>query len=151
LAPSNIPCLLTSRLDPNYQIKEMTPDDIQRVINDFVNGAVLAVETGYKILQVYAAHGFIFINFLSPNTNKRTDEYDGSVENRCRFLVKTIEAFRKKLGNIVVIDVRLSVDEFVDEGLVPGDYEKITPMLEKAGADMLNASLTIFESQGLSS
>jgi 2,4-dienoyl-CoA reductase-like NADH-dependent reductase (Old Yellow Enzyme family) len=146
LAPSNIPCKVISRVDPNYQIKEMTLEDIQRVKNDFVNGAVLAVEAGYKIVQVHAAHGYLLCNFLSPYTNKRTDEYGGSIENRCRIVIEIIEAIRKKLGNSVVIDVRLSVDELVDGGLVPADYATITPMIEKAGPDMLNASLSNFES-----
>ncbi len=146
LAPSNIPCPVSSQCDPNYQIKVMDADDIRRVKNDFVNGAVLAAEAGYKILQVHAAHGYLLSNFLSPYTNKRTDEYGGSVENRCRIVVEIIEAIRKTLGNSVIIDVRLSVDELVDGGLVPDDYEMITPLLEKAGADMFSASLTIFES-----
>jgi 2,4-dienoyl-CoA reductase-like NADH-dependent reductase (Old Yellow Enzyme family) len=146
LAPSNIPCPIMSRCDPNYQIKEMTLEDIQRVKNDFVNGAILAVEAGYKIVQVHAAHGFLLCSFLSPYTNKRTDEYGGSIENRCRIVVEIIEGIRKKLGNNVIIDVRLSIDEFVDGGTAPNDYMVIAPLIEKAGADMMNASLTIFES-----
>ena len=132
LAPSNVPCPVCSPRDPNYKIKEMTLEDIQRVKNDFVNGAILAVDAGYKIVQVHAAHGFLLCNFLSPYTNKRTDEYGGSVENRCRIVVEIIEAIRKKLGNSVAIDVRLSVDEFVDGGLVPDDFAEITPLIRKS-------------------
>lgn len=146
LAPSNVPCRVTSLCDPNYQIKEMTLEDIERVKNDFINGAVLAAEAGYKIVQVHAAHGYLLSNFISPYTNKRTDQYGGSVENRCRMIVEIIEGIRKQLGNSIVIDVRLSVDEFVEGGLVPADYEVIVPLIEKAGPDMLDASATIFES-----
>jgi len=146
LAPSNVPCKVISQVDPNYQIKEMTLEDIKRVEDDFVNGATLAVEAGYKIVQVHAAHGYLLCSFLSPYTNKRTDEYGGSVENRCRIVVEIIEAIKKKLGNDVVIDVRLSVDELVDGGLVPADYAAITPLIANAGADMMSASLANFES-----
>lgn len=146
LAPSDIPCPVTSRRDPNYQIKVMTSKDIQRIINDFVNSAVLAAEVGYKIIQLHAAHGYLLCSFLSPYTNKRTDNYGGSVENRCRIVVEIIKAIRKKLGNSIVIDIRLNIEEFVDGGLVPSDYDKITPIIEKAGVDMMNASGTIVES-----
>lgn len=146
LAPSNIPCPVTSRYDPNYQIKEMTLEDIRRIKNDFVNSAVLAAEAGYKIIQVHAAHGFLLSNFLSPYTNKRIDEYGGSVENRSRIVMEIIEAIRKELGNSVVVDVRLSVDEFIEGGLVPNDYAEIMPLIEKTGVHMINASATIAES-----
>lgn len=146
LVPSNVPCKITSLCDPNYQLKEMTVEDIERIKHDYVNSAILAVESGYKIIQVHAAHGYLLSNFLSPYTNKRTDEYGGSIENRCRILVEIVEMIRKELSNSVVIDVRLSVDEFVEGGLVPADYATITPLIEKAGADMLNASATITES-----
>jgi 2,4-dienoyl-CoA reductase-like NADH-dependent reductase (Old Yellow Enzyme family) len=146
LAPSNIPCKITRLCDPNYQIKEMTLEDIQRVKNDFINSAVLAAEAGYKIVQVHAAHGYLLSNFLSPYTNKRTDEYGGSVANRCRIVVEIIAGIRKKLGTNIIIDIRMSVDEMIDGGLVPDDFARITPLIEKAGVDMMNASTTIFES-----
>lgn len=146
LAPSNIPCRITSRSDPNYKIKEMTIEDIQRVKKDFVKGAVFAAEAGYKIIQLHAAHGYLLSNFLSPYTNKRTDEYGGSVKNRCRIIIEIIEEIRRELKNSIVIDIRLSIDEFVDGGLIPGDYKEIAPMIEQGGADMMNASGTISES-----
>ncbi len=146
LAPSNIPCPVTSRRDPNYRIKEMTLEDIQRIQRDFVQGAVLGAEAGYKIIQLHAAHGYLLCSFLSPYTNKRTDEYGGLVTNRCRLVIEIIEAIHRELGDQVVIDVRVSVDEFVNGGLVPGDYAEIVPLIEKAGARMINASGTNSES-----
>jgi 2,4-dienoyl-CoA reductase-like NADH-dependent reductase (Old Yellow Enzyme family) len=150
LAPSNIPCPINAFRDSNYQLKEMNLEDIQRVKNDFVNGAVLAAEAGYKIVQVHAAHGYLLCSFLSPYANKRTDEYGGSVENRCRIVVEVIEAIRKKLGNSIVIDIRLTVDELIKGGLVPDDYAVIAPLIEKAGVDMMNASICNFESGAVS-
>lgn len=146
LAPSNIPCPVTARRDPNYRIKEMTPEDIRRVKNDFVRGAVMAAESGYRIIQLHAAHGYLLCSFLSPYTNKRTDEYGGSLANRCRLIIEIIEAIRRELGDEVLIDIRVSVDEFVNGGLIPADYAGIVPLLEKAGVRMLNASGTNSES-----
>jgi len=146
LAPSDVPCPVSSHIDPNYRIKVMTLEDIHRVQNDFVNGAVFAAEAGYKIIQIQAGHGYLLNSFLSPYSNKRTDEYGGSVENRCRMLVETIQAIRKKIGSSVVLDVRLSVDELVDGGLIPNDYTTITPLIEEAGVDMMSASMSVFES-----
>lgn len=146
LAPSNIPCPVTSRRDPNYRIKEMTLEDIRRIKNDFVQGAILAVEAGYKIIQIHAAHGYLLCSFLSPYTNKRTDAYGGSIANRCRLIIEIIEAIRRVLEGQVVLDIRVSVDEFVPGGLVPDNYGEIVPMLEQAGVHMINASGTNSES-----
>ncbi len=146
LAPSDIPCSVCSGRDPNYRIKEMNLEDIQRVINDFVNGAILAAEAGYKIIQLNAAHGYLLCSFLSPYTNKRIDNYGGSFENRCRILIEIIKAIRKKIGNSIVIDVRLSVAECINGGIIPDDYAIIAPLIEKAGADLMNASLSNLES-----
>lgn len=146
LAPSNIPCPVTSRRDPNYRIKEMTLEDIRRIKNDFVQGAILAAEAGYKIIQIHAAHGYLLCSFLSPYTNKRTDEYGGSIANRCRLIIEIIESIHRVLKDQVVLDIRVSVDEFVSGGLVPDDYREILPMLERTGVQMINASGTNGES-----
>jgi len=145
LAPSVVKCKMTSSYDPNYELKEMTLDDIERVKNDYVNSACLAAEAGYKIIQLHACHGSLMCSFLSPYTNKRTDNYGGSYNNRCRFIVETIKAIREKLQNNIVIDIRLSIDEFTEGGLVPSDYDEFTPLIEKAGVDMMNASMSNFE------
>jgi 2,4-dienoyl-CoA reductase-like NADH-dependent reductase (Old Yellow Enzyme family) len=145
-APSAIPCPVISQVDPNYKIREMTLEDIERVRNDFVDAAVLSAEAGFKVVQVHAAHGYLLSNFLSPYTNHRTDQYGGSVENRTRFIVEIIQGIRRKLGNAVAIDIRVSGDELVEGGLKPHDFKEIISRFEKAGIDMVNVSLTIFES-----
>lgn len=143
---SNLSYRTTAPDDPNYQKKEMVLEDIRRVKNDFIKSAVLAAEAGYKIIQIQAAHGYLLCGFLSTYTNKRTDAFGGSVENRSRIAIEIIEAIRKNLGDRIVIDIRLSVDEFVNGGLAPGDYAKIAPLLEKAGVQMMNVAGSNFES-----
>jgi 2,4-dienoyl-CoA reductase-like NADH-dependent reductase (Old Yellow Enzyme family) len=141
-APSAVPCEAMTLLDPDYEAREMTAEDIERAKNEYVNAAVLAAEVGYKIIQLHGAHGFLLAEFLSPHTNHRTDVYGGTPENRARIVVETIQEIRKALGDQVVIDVRVSGDEVLgEEGLQPKDFEKIVPLFEQAGMDLLNVSM----------
>ncbi len=141
-APSAVPCEAMRALDPDYEVREMREEDIDRVKNEYVNAAVLAAEVGYKIVQLHGAHGFLLAQFLSPHTNHRRDAYGGSPENRARIVVETIRAIRKALGTQVAIDLRVSGDEVLGEGgLQPKDFEKIVPLFEEAGLDLLNVSM----------
>lgn len=148
-APSAIPCPVKSKKDPNYKIREMTYEDIERVKNDFVNAAVLAVECGFKVVQVHAAHGFLLNEFLSPYSNYRSDEYGGSAINRARIIIEIIKNIKIGIGNEAAIDIRISADEFVDNGLKPDDYKEIIPWFEEAGVDMINVSSSVSESSGI--
>ena len=146
LAPSAIPCPVMSQFDPNYHVKEMTADDIERVRNDFIRAAMRAADAGVKIVEVHAAHGYLLNEFLSPYSNKRTDTYGGSPENRTRLVAEIVQGIRAQLGQRVGISVRVSGNEFVDGGLTPPDFKEIIPMLEQAGMDMLNVSAGVYGS-----
>ena len=78
--------------------RAMTEADIIRVQNDFVATAKRALAAGFEFLELHAAHGYLFNEFLSPLTNQRTDQYGGSFENRIRFLVDTARAVRQGLA-----------------------------------------------------
>lgn len=147
-APSAVPDPLISQIDPNYSVRAMTEDDLERVQNDFVRSALLAAEAGFKIIQLHAAHGYLLSSFLSPYTNHRTDRYGGSPENRARYIVEIIERIKKELRDSVALDIRVSGDELLGEGkgLHPDDFRTITPLFEKAGVDMINVSISINES-----
>lgn len=146
LAPSNINCPVMSKIDPTYQLKVMTLDDITRVKNDFVDAAKRAAEAGAKIIEIHAAHGYLLAEFLSPYANHRTDQYGNSVENRCRIVCEIVSEIRNQLQDQIAISVRISGDEFVKNGLTPTDYQQIVPLLEAAGADMLHVSVGVAES-----
>ena len=148
-APSAIPCPVKSRKDPNYKIREMTIDDIERVKNDFVNAAVLSTEAGFKVIQLHAAHGFLLNQFLSPYSNYRTDDYGGSVVNRTRIIVEIIREISKKIGNETAIDIRISADESVENGLKPHDFKEILPMIDESGVDLINVSFSVSETTGI--
>ncbi len=146
IAPSAIPCPLMSQFDPNYHVREMTLADIERVRNDFIDATIQAADAGVKVVEIHAAHGYLLNEFLSPYSNHRKDDYGDSVENRARLIVEILEGIRSKLGSKIAISVRVSGDEYVDGGLKPSDYEKIIPMFERAGMDMLNVSVGVYES-----
>ncbi len=146
IAPSAIPCPLMSQFDPNYVVREMTTNDIESVRSDFITGAVRAADAGAKIVEVHAAHGYLLSEFLSPYSNKRTDNYGGSVENRARLIVEIIEGIRTNLSEEVAISVRVSGKEFVEGGLEPSDFAEIIPLFEDAGIDLLNVAAGVYES-----
>jgi len=146
MAPSAIPCPVMSQYDPKYQVREMTLEDIAHVRQAFIAAAARAVEAGARVIEVHAAHGYLLSEFMSPYSNKRTDAYGGSVENRVRLIVEIIAGIRAKLQDSVAISVRINGDDFVAGGLKPADYEAIAPMLEQAGADMFNVAAGVYES-----
>lgn len=146
IAPSAIPCPLMSQFDPNYYVREMTMDDIERVRGDFIAAAARAAEAGAKIVEVHVAHGYLLSEFLSPYSNYRTDDYGGSLENRARLITEIIEGIRTRLQQKMAISVRVSGSEFVDNGLTPPDFAEIIPLFEDAGMDLLNVAAGVYES-----
>jgi len=146
MAPSAIPCPVMSKYDPQYKVREMTAEDIEYIRNAFIDAAGRAAEAGADVVEVHACHGYLLNEFLSPYSNKRTDAYGGSVENRARLIVEIIEGIRGRLKDRIAVSVRISGDEFVEGGLKPGDFKEIVPMFEKAGIDMIHVSAGVYES-----
>ena len=89
--------------------------EIKSLIKDFVAAAVRVQKAGCDGVQLHASHGYLLQQFLSPNTNKRTDEYGGCLENRMRFILEIIEGIKKECGEEFPIIVRLTVDECYDK------------------------------------
>lgn len=97
------------------RVRALTKCEIKRLIKQFVDGAVRCQKAGVDGVELHGTHGYLIQQFLSPNTNKRTDEYGGSFENRLRFLREIIEGIRKECGEDYPIVVRLTIDEFYDK------------------------------------
>ncbi len=89
--------------------KEMTPADIRRVQGDFVTAARRARDVGFDIVYVYGAHGYLMTQWLSPVTNRRTDGYGGSLANRARFQLETLELVRDAIGEDCAVAIRMAV------------------------------------------
>jgi mycofactocin system FadH/OYE family oxidoreductase 2 len=112
---------------------EMDKDDMKRVIEAYSGAARRAREAGYDGVEIMAANAMLYASFLSPATNHRTDEYGGSIENRMRFLLETIDAIREKVGSDFVLGVRFTGDELIDGGIGLEEAKEIAKRLEATG------------------
>lgn len=135
IAPSAIPSTMT-RETP----REMTVEDIERVIGDFASAARRAKEAGYDLVEVIASAGYLIPQFMSPITNKRTDEYGGSFENRSRFVEEVIRAVRQAVGADYPIMVRLTGNEFMPGGNTNLEIQQFARRLQEAGADAFDVT-----------
>lgn len=128
--------------------KEMEFEDIRAVVEGFVHTAANTQEAGIDGIELHAAHGYLIPQFWSPISNKRTDDYGGSLENRMRFSDEVIDAIRRECGREFVMGVRISGDEFVEGGLGLEDMKVIARRLEASGQiDFLHVSGGVYHSQ----
>lgn len=118
----------------------MTEDDIIRVINAFGEAARRSNEAGFKIIEVYAAHGFLVHQFLSPISNHRTDKWGGNLENRCRFAVEVARSIRNNWPEEYPLAFRLSATDWLDGGLEIEDTIEIAKALKLEGVDIIDCS-----------
>lgn len=131
--------------------RALTKKEIKNLINDFIDAAVRVKKSGCDGVQLHASHGYLLQQFLSPNTNKRTDEYGGSLENRMRFILEIIAGIREKCGADFPIIVRLTVDECYsmigkkDKGYDLNEGVEIAKRLEKAGVDAIDVSSASYD------
>jgi 2,4-dienoyl-CoA reductase-like NADH-dependent reductase (Old Yellow Enzyme family)/thioredoxin reductase len=136
IAPSAIPSLVFG-LTP----REMTRDEIQEIIIAFGAAARRGIEAGFDAVEVHGAHGYLLTQFLSALSNKRDDQYGGSLSNRSRFMIEVLQEVRKMVGPDFPLSLRLSVEECIKGGYTVENIQTILPNLVEAGADILHASL----------
>ena len=115
--------------------------DIERTLDDFVRCATLAREGGYDGVEVMGSEGYLITEFTSPRTNRRDDEWGGSLENRCRFAVEIVRRVRAALGPDFLIAYRMSAVDLVEDGLTGAEIDHLARAIEAAGADMLNTGI----------
>lgn len=126
---------------PNSQVpREMTRADMDKTIADFVAAVKRADRAGFDMIEMHAAHGYLLASFISPITNKRTDEYGGSLENRMRFPLEVFKAMRKAWPDDKPMSVRISATDWIDGGITGDDAVKIAKMFEEHGCDMIDVS-----------
>ena len=156
-SPSELP----ARWDPEITCPEMTVEQIHEIIEAFAKTAKLCKDAGVDGVEVHAVHeGYLLDQFTLKYTNKRTDEYGGSFENRYRFPVEVVQAIKKTCGDDFPVSLRYSVESKVKDfrvGAVPGEKyteigrdmaesEKAAKYLQDAGYDMLNADNGTYDS-----
>ncbi len=118
----------------------LTVPEIKKVIDGYAGATIRAKKAGFDAVELHGGMGYLINQFLSKATNKRTDEYGGSLENRTRFARELIIAIKEEAGKDYPVIFRLSGDDFVEEGLKIGECTEIARMLEQAGADAFNVS-----------
>ncbi len=121
-------------------VKIMTTEDVNDILNIMAKGAKRARELGYDGIEIQASYGDFISQLLSPLSNKRTDEYGGSLENRTRFLIDLIKAVKKAAGNDYPVITKLVCDEFVDGGLTLKETTVIARLITQSGCDAILAT-----------
>lgn len=119
---------------------EMSVIEIKKVIQYFQDAALRAKQAGFKVIELHGAHGYLINEFLSPVSNKRTDEYGGSFENRIRFLLEIIESVRKVWTEEYPLFVRLSTTEWIEGAWTINDSIKLTELLKTKTIDLIDCS-----------
>lgn len=118
----------------------LTEEGIAEVVASFVDAARRADGAGYDVVQIHAAHGYLINQFLSPNDNKRTDEYGGDLESRMRLLVEIYEAIRDEVGAEFPISVKLNSSDGVSGGFDEDESLVVAEKLSELGVDVIEVS-----------
>ncbi|ULQ47890.1 NADH:flavin oxidoreductase/NADH oxidase family protein [Flagellatimonas centrodinii] len=125
--------------------RALTEDEILDFIQRFARVAVTARDTGFTGVQVHSAHGYLLSSFLSPVTNRRTDAWGGSLENRARFLLETLRAVRKAVGDDFPVALKLNSDDFRKGGFSNEDCLQVVEWLNSERVDLLEISGGTYE------
>ncbi|QWS33748.1 NADH:flavin oxidoreductase/NADH oxidase [Curtobacterium aetherium] len=119
---------------------ELTAEGIAEVVRAFAASARRAVDAGFDLLELHGAHGYLLHEFLSPLSNERNDQYGGSLENRARALLETVDAVRAEVGEDVPLVVRLSATDWVEGGWDLPETEQVSAWLGEHGVDLVSVS-----------
>jgi len=128
-----------------YHSNEKTPialdkTGIQKVISDFKSATERALKAGFQVVEIHAAHGYLFHQFLSPLSNFRTDEYGGSFENRIRLLLEVLEAVQSEWPSNLPVFVRISATDWAEGGWNIEESVQLSKILKEKGVDLMDVS-----------
>ena len=144
VAPSSIACPVCQEVPD-----ELTTEEVKEIVEAFAEGAKRAKEAGFDAVELHGAHGYLLNQFLSPYSNKRTDQYGGSFENRMRMPLEVLKEVRKKVGKDFPIIYRLTSEEFVAGGLTIEETKQFSKVLVENGIDAINVSGGVYESAAM--
>ena len=134
------PSAIKSPISP-FKPWKLSRGGIKRTINDFVNCAKLAQEAGYDGVEIMGSEGYLINQFIVSKTNKRTDEWGGSYENRIKFPIEIVRQTREAVGKNFIIIYRLSMLDLVEDGSSWEEVEELAKAIEKAGATIINTGI----------
>ncbi len=120
--------------------REMTAKDMEAVREQFVRSTVMGVEAGFDMLELHCAHGYLLSAFLTPVSNRRTDQYGGSLENRLRFPLEVLTEMRAAWPSERPMSVRVSATDWTEDGITGEEAIQIARALHQAGADIIHVS-----------
>ena len=122
------------------QPRELSETELAEVVGDFVAAAVRARAAGFDVIEIHAAHGYLLHQFLSPISNRRTDSYGGSLENRARLLLDIVAGVRSALGSGSPLFVRFSATDYIEGGWSVEDTVQVSRWCAELGADLFDLS-----------
>ena len=148
VAPSAVPfspLLATTFATP----RELREDEILDIIQRFATSAVICEKAGFEGIQLHGAHGYLISEFLSPLTNKRNDQWGGSIENRMRFLLEIYEAVRAETSDDFIISVKLNSADFQRGGITEEEVVEVFKAIDTAGIDLIEISGGTYEAPAM--
>ena len=113
--------------------RELTVGEIHQIVDEYGDAAKVAHEAGFDAVEIHSGMGYLLNRFLSARSNKRTDQYGGSLENRSRILLEVVESIQKKAGSDFPVIMRLSADDFMEGGNTLDNIKPMCVLLEQAG------------------
>ena len=120
--------------------REMTRPDMVAVRDQFVRATRMALDAGFDMLELHCAHGYLLSSFLTPVSNRRRDEFGGSLENRLRFPLEVFTAMRAEWPADKPMSVRVSATDWTEDGIAPDEAVRIAQAFHRAGADIIHVS-----------
>ena len=120
--------------------KAMDKNDIDNLILSYVRSSKLAINAGFKVLEIHSAHGYLLHSFLSPITNKRNDEYGGSLEGRAKILKEIAKAIRNNIPDTTPLFCRISAIDGIQNGWEINDSVNLSEILSSVGVDVIDCS-----------
>ena len=113
---------------------------MDQVKDDFVRATRMAITAGFDMIELHCAHGYLLSSFITPISNKRKDEYGGSLENRLRFPLEVFRAMREVWPKERPMSVRISATDWVEDGISADDSVQVAKAFAAAGADIIHVS-----------
>ncbi len=136
LAPSAIPTHIVK-----HKPREMTAEEVEQTITDFVNCAQLAKQAGYDGVEIMGSEGYLLTQFLNRRTNQRSDQWGGSYQNRMRLPIEIVKKTRQAVGDDFIIMFRLSALDLVEDGSTAEETIELALELEKAGVNLMDTGI----------
>ena len=127
--------------------RELTPDEINEITEDFGNAAGRAKQAGFDAVQIHGAHGYLLNQFLSHNTNRRTDRYGGDIETRATMLFEVYTQIRKVVGDDYPVLIKMNCSDFVEDGLELKESLWVAKKLADMGIDAIEVSGGVAETE----